>query len=44
MGRSSTTSTDKVRTIHGSLENKSHPTLAQVFIDLLSSEEQFKLK
>ena len=44
MGRSSTTATDKERSIHGSLRNVSHQALAQTFVEPLAFGEQFKLK
>ena len=44
MGRSSATATFKERTIHGSLENISHPPLTLEYVELLMVEEQFKLK
>ena len=44
IGRSQTTAIDKEKTMHSSLENISHPTSAWVFVELLTFQEQFKLK
>ena len=44
IGRSQTTTIGKEGTIHSSVENISCPISVQVFVEPLTSEEQFKLK